>query len=47
MKPILQWTDDWEIGIDIPRESQISRQVLDHFVEFWNDEEIEKNPNLR
>ena len=41
MKPILQWTEDWEIGIDIPRESQISRQVLDHFVEFWNDEEIE------
>ena len=42
MKPILQWTENWEIGIDIPRESQISRQILDHFVEFWNDEEIEK-----
>ena len=38
MKPILQWTEDWEIGIDIPRESEISRQVLELFVEFWSDE---------
>ncbi len=42
MKPILQWTEDWEIGIDIPRESEISRQVLELFVEFWSDEGIEE-----
>ncbi len=41
MKPILQWTEDWEIGIDISKESEISQQVLDLFVEFWNDEGIE------
>ena len=44
MKPILQWTEDWEIGIDIPKESDISKQVLDLFVEFWSDAEIEEKP---
>jgi len=42
MKPTLQWTDDWEIGIDIPKESEIAQQVLDLFVEFWDDERIEE-----
>ena len=42
MKPIQQWTEDWEIGIDIPRESEISGQVLELFVEFWSDEGIEE-----
>lgn len=42
MKPILQWTEDWEIGIDIPKENEISQQVLDLFVEFWSDEKIEE-----
>jgi len=44
MKPILQWTEDWEIGIDIPKESDISKQVLDLCVEFWSDAEIEEKP---
>lgn len=42
MKPILQWTEDWEIGIDIPKESEISRQLLDLFIEFWADEGFEE-----
>lgn len=42
MKPTIQWTEDWEIGIDVPRESEISQRVLDLFVEFWSDEEIEE-----
>ena len=42
MKPVLQWTEDWEIGIDISKESEISRQVLDLFIRFWNDEGIEE-----
>ncbi len=41
MKPVLQWTEDWGIGINIPNESEISRHVLDLFVEFLNDEGIE------
>jgi len=41
MKPILQWTESWQIGVDIPKETEISQQVLDLFVEFWRDEKIE------
>jgi len=40
MKPILQWTEDWEIGIDLPKDSEIVRQTLDLFTEFWSDESI-------
>jgi len=42
MRPILQWAEDWEIGIDVPKESKISQHILDIFVEFWDDEGIEK-----
>ncbi|MFT5083330.1 MAG: hypothetical protein ACI9Y1_001372 [Lentisphaeria bacterium] len=42
MKPTIHWTEDWEIGIDIRRESEISKQVLDLFVEFWSDEGIKE-----
>ncbi len=42
MKPIPEWTEDWEIGVDIPKESEISQQVLELFVEFWGDEGIEQ-----
>ena len=41
MKPILQWTEDWGIGIDISKESEMSLQVLHLFVEFWDDQGIE------
>lgn len=40
MKPTLEWTEDWCLGIDIPKESQISRCILDLFVDFWNGEGI-------
>jgi len=42
MKPVLQWTEDWGPGLDTPKECEISQQILDLFVEFWDGEEIEK-----
>ena len=42
MKPTIQWTEDWEVGIDIPKESEMAQQILDLFVEFWDDERIEE-----
>ncbi|MFT5134364.1 MAG: hypothetical protein ACI9VI_002647 [Candidatus Azotimanducaceae bacterium] len=42
MKPILQWTEDWEIDADISKESEISLKFLDLFIDFWNDEGIEE-----
>jgi hypothetical protein len=40
MKPIVQWTEDWEIGVDISRENEISLSTLELFIDFWDEEAI-------
>jgi hypothetical protein len=40
MKPTIEWTEGWEIGIDISRENKISLNILDLFVDFWEQESI-------
>jgi hypothetical protein len=40
MKPIIQWTEDWAIGVDISRENEISLSTLELFIDFWDEEAI-------
>ena len=41
MKPTIEWTEDWDLGIDISSENEISQNVLDVFVDFWNEAGID------
>lgn len=41
MKPDQQWIKDWQVGVDFAREKEISQGLVDLFVEFWNDGNID------
>jgi len=36
MKPNSKWIDDWRIGEEPSRESQIANALLEVFVDFWD-----------
>ena len=42
MKPTIKWTENWGVGLDISTEREISLGTLELFVDFWDDEAIEK-----
>ena len=42
MKPTIEWTEDWKIGLDVSTESEISIQTLRLFIDFWEAEKITK-----
>jgi hypothetical protein len=41
MKPEQQWITDWKVGIDLSREKEISQCLVNLFVDYWNDENID------
>jgi len=42
MKPNIKWIDDWQIGVNPSREDQISIDLLNFFLDFWDKEKLEE-----
>ena len=40
MKPAIEWAEDWEIGVNQARETEVTLGVLEMFVDFWVEESI-------
>ena len=42
MKPHAKWIDDWQTGVKPSREDQISIDLLNFFMDFWDKEKLEE-----
>jgi hypothetical protein len=42
MKPDKKWMDDWMIGVKPVREKEIASELIDKFLDFWDQEKLDE-----